>query len=132
MLTKAVSWFRVPSRLPLLSCHVRQLVVWAISTDRAAGVHGSQADSSPPVAHFPFPLYIPVFYTSFVSRLCCPCSCLHVASLPLPVPLFPCAAGPIARRSSSLRDPQTLPALESPLPNERLHIVYVILCFGHE
>ncbi len=64
-----VSWFRVPSWLPLLSCHVRQLVVWAISTDRAAGVHGSQADSSPPVAHFPFPLYIPVFYTSFVSRL---------------------------------------------------------------
>ncbi len=50
------------SRLPL-SCHVRQLVVWAISADRAAGVHGSRADYSPPVAHFPSPLNVPVFYS---------------------------------------------------------------------
>ncbi len=34
---------------------IRQLVVWAISADRAAGVHGSRADSPPPVAHFPAP-----------------------------------------------------------------------------
>ncbi len=41
---------------------IRQLVVWAISVDRAAGVHGSRADSPPPVAHFPAPLYVPMFY----------------------------------------------------------------------
>ncbi len=46
------------------ACHVRQLVVWAIIADRAAGVHGSRADSSPPVAHFPSPLYVRVFYSS--------------------------------------------------------------------
>ncbi|KAF4102604.1 hypothetical protein G5714_017404 [Onychostoma macrolepis] len=43
---------------------VRQLVVWAISADRAAGVRGSRADSPPPVAHFPTPLYVPVFCSS--------------------------------------------------------------------
>ncbi len=58
-----LSRFRVPSRLSLLSCHVRQLVVWAINADRAAGVHGSRAGYSPPVAIFPSPLYVPVFYS---------------------------------------------------------------------
>ncbi len=105
--SSSVSQFRVPSRLPLLSCHVRQLVVWAISADREAGLHGSRADSSPPVAHFPSPI-CPCVLLLAVSRLFCPCSCLHVESLPLPVPLFPCAAGPIARRSSSSCGPQTL------------------------
>ncbi|KAF4118299.1 hypothetical protein G5714_000350 [Onychostoma macrolepis] len=39
-------------------------MVWAISADRAAGVRGSRADSPPPVAHFPTPLYVPVFCSS--------------------------------------------------------------------
>ncbi len=42
----------------------RQLVVWAISADRATGVHGSRADSFPPVAHFPGLVYVPMFYSS--------------------------------------------------------------------
>ncbi len=65
--TLKVSRFRVPSRLLLLSvlsCHVQQLVVGAISADRAAGVHGSRADSPPPVAHSPTPIYVPVFCSS--------------------------------------------------------------------
>jgi len=49
---------------PLVVLSFRQFVVWAISADRAAGVHGSGADSPPPVAHFPAPLYVPLFYSS--------------------------------------------------------------------
>ncbi len=59
----------------LLSCW--QLVVWAICANRAAGVHGSQADSPPPVVHSPSPIYVPVFLLLIVRRLFCPCSCLH-------------------------------------------------------
>ncbi len=70
-----LSRFRVPSWLPLLSCHVQQLVVGAITADRAAGVHGSRADSPPPVAHSPSPIYVSVFLLLVVSRLFCPCSC---------------------------------------------------------
>ncbi len=65
--TLKVSRFRVPSRLLLLSvlsCHVQQLMVGAISADRAAGVHGSRADSPPTVAHSPTPIYVPVFCSS--------------------------------------------------------------------
>ncbi len=40
-----------------------QLVDWAICADRAAGVHGSRADSPPPVAHSPSPLYVSVSTT---------------------------------------------------------------------
>ncbi|RXN19563.1 hypothetical protein ROHU_007260 [Labeo rohita] len=46
---------------PLAVCVVRQLVVWAISADGAAGVRRSRADSLPPVAYFPMPLYVPTF-----------------------------------------------------------------------
>ncbi|RXN35445.1 hypothetical protein ROHU_014237 [Labeo rohita] len=38
-----------------------QLVVWAISADGAAGLRRSRADSLPPVAYFPTPLYVPTF-----------------------------------------------------------------------
>ncbi len=80
----------MPSRLPLLSCHVRQLVVWSVSADHAAGVHGSRAYSPPPVAHSPSPIYVPVFLLLVVKRLFCPCSCfmLHLLFLTSPsVPL---------------------------------------------
>ncbi len=40
-----------------------QLVDWAICADRAAGVHGSRADSPPPVAHSPSPIYVSVSTT---------------------------------------------------------------------
>ncbi|RXN30667.1 butyrophilin 2 [Labeo rohita] len=46
---------------PLAVCVVRQLVVWAISADGAAGLRRSRADSLPPVAYFPTPLYVPTF-----------------------------------------------------------------------
>ncbi len=59
---------------------------------------------------FPHSLICPYVLLLIVSRLFCPCSCLHVTLLSLPVPLLPCAAGLIARRSSSLCGPQTLPA----------------------
>ncbi len=49
---------------PLVVLSFQQLVVWAINADRAAGMHGSLADSRPPVAHFPAPLYVPMFYSS--------------------------------------------------------------------
>ncbi len=48
---------------PLVVLSFWQLVVWAISADYAAGMHGSRADSLPPVAHFPAPLYVPMFFT---------------------------------------------------------------------
>ncbi len=98
-----VSRFRVPSRLPLLS--LLQLVVWAISANRAAALHGSRADAPPPVTHSPSPIYVSMFLLLVVSRLFCPrteCS--------LPVPLFPCATELTAQRSSSSCGPQTLPA----------------------
>ncbi len=72
--------------LVVLSCW--QLVVWAICADRAAGVHGSQADSPPPVAHYPSPIYVSVFLLLVVSRLFCTCT-----ECSLPVPLFPCVQG---------------------------------------
>ncbi len=81
--------------LSVLSCPFQQLVVEAISADRAVGVHGSQADSPPPVAHSPIPIYVPVL-----------CE-IHTS---LSDPLFPFAAGFVAQRSSSLCGPQTLPA----------------------
>ncbi len=40
-----------------------QLVDWAICANRAAGVHGSRADSPPPVAHSPSPIYVSVSTT---------------------------------------------------------------------
>ncbi len=40
-----------------------QLVDWAICADHAAGVHGSRADSPPPVAHSPSPIYVSVSTT---------------------------------------------------------------------
>ncbi|RXN09771.1 Retrotransposon-derived PEG10 [Labeo rohita] len=47
---------------PLAFFHMRQLlVIWAISADGAAGVRRSRADSLPPVAYFPTPLYVPTF-----------------------------------------------------------------------
>ncbi len=65
-----------------------------------------------------------------MSRLFCPCSCLHVTLLSLPISLLPCAAGRIARRCSSSCGPQTLPAGAGISSSKQdLHIVYVILCF---
>ncbi len=67
----------MPSRLlllPVLSCQVQQLVVWVISADRAVGEHGSRADSPPPVAHYPTPLYVPTFMFLIESKLYCPLS----------------------------------------------------------
>ncbi len=65
---------------------------------------------SPTCRSFPRSLVCPYVLLLVVSRLFCPCSCLHVTLLSLPVPLLPCAAGLIARRSSSSCGPQTLPA----------------------
>ncbi len=92
--------------LVVLSCW--QLMVWAIFANRAAGVRGSRADSPPPVAHSPSPIYVPVFLLLVGSRLFCPCLCLN-CHCSLPVPLSPCAAELKARRSSSSCGPQTLP-----------------------
>ncbi len=50
---------------------------------------------------FSRPLICPYVLLLVVSRLFCPCSCLHVTLLSLPVPLLPCAAGLRARRSSN-------------------------------
>ncbi len=75
--TLKVSRFRVPSRLLLLSvlsCHVQQLMVRAISADRAAGVHGSRADS-PQQSLIPHSHICPCFLFLVVSRLFCQCLC---------------------------------------------------------
>ncbi len=65
---------------------------------------------SPTCRLFPRSLICPYVLLLVVSRFFCPCSCLHVTLLSLPVPLLPCAAWLIARRSSSSCSPQNLPA----------------------
>ncbi len=96
-----LSRFRVPSRLPLLSCDFG-------SSWSGQSVPIVQQEFSPTCRSFPRSLICPYVLLLVVSRLFCPCSCLHVTLLSLPVPLLPCAAGLIARRSSSSCGPQTL------------------------
>ncbi len=104
-----LSRFRVPSRLHLLSCHsaARGLGNQCRSCSRSAWI---TSWFSPTCRSFPRSLICPYVLLLVVSRLFCPCSCLHVTLLSLPVPLLPCAAGLIAQRSRSSFGPQTLPA----------------------
>ncbi len=82
---------------PLVVLSFRQLVVWAISADRAAGMHGSRADSLPPVAHFPILLCPYVLLIVYMSH-CCPYLFL----------CYPVLTGLTAQRSSSSCGPQSL------------------------
>ncbi len=122
-----VSRFRVPSQLPLLFCHsaAHGLGNQCRSCSRSAWITSL---FSPICRSFLHSLICPYALLLVVSRLFCPCSCLHVTLLSLPVPLLPCAAGLIARRYSSSCCPQTLPAGPGISASQQdLHIVYVIL-----
>ncbi len=123
-----LSRFRVPSWLPLLSCHVGSSwsgqsvpIVQQVCTDHELTL--------PHQSFIPPPIYVPVFLLLVVSRLFCPCMCLN-CHCSLPVPLSPCAAELKARRSSSSCGPQTLPAGSGiSAPKQPWNIVYDILCF---
>ncbi len=124
-----LSRFRVPSWLHLLSYHsaARGLGNQCRSCSRSARI---TSWFSPTCRSFPRSLICPYVLLLVVSRLFCPCSCLHVTLLSLPVPLLPCAVGLIAQRSRSLFGPQTLQAGPGISTSwQDLHIVYVILCF---
>ncbi len=79
----------------------------------------------------PLPYMSLCFYSSLrvdcfvLARVSCEIHCS------LPVPLFPCAAGLIARRSSSSCGPHTQTASSgiSASLKQLLYIVFVILCF---
>ncbi len=111
-LTLKVSQFRVPSRLLLLSvlsCHVQQLMVGAISADRCSGSARITSWLSPNSRSFPHSHICPCFLFLVVSR-CFVIACVLCENRFLSDPLFPCAVGLIAQRSRSLCGPQTLPA----------------------
>ncbi len=125
-----VSRFRVPSQLPLLFCHsaAHGLGNQCRTCSRSAWITSL---FSPICRSFLHSLICPYALLLVVSRLFCPCSCLHVTLLSLPVPLLPCAAGLIARRYSSSCCPQTLPAGPGISASQQdLHIVYCLCYFG--
>ncbi len=116
-----------PAPLVVFSCW--QLVVWAICADCAAGVHGSRADSPPHDAHSPSTIYVPVFLLLIVSRLFCPCSCLHWQFLT-------CPSVPLCGRTDSKEIQQLVWPADTAgrlwnlgFLSSHLNIVYVILCF---
>ena len=120
----------MPSQLPLrsvLSCRFGSS--WSgQSALIVVGVRRSRAESSPPVARSPAPLYVSASLSVIVSRLFCLCPwfvwCLLHSHL-----LF----SRLRIRSSEIRQREwsavCRPARRSLCAPEHLIIVYVILCF---